>query len=355
MTADMEQWEIPEPPIKDVPRWMTEDYPGMEKDIAKDLYSAVFWSEHLKAVKEAEIAGRPIPDPSEMLVRTREMAKSLMSAVIHARKKSEAFDRAFAFLAWKVKQTGAYHFGEYETVIEFLVDAGIRDRGGELNDIKFLLEDFFPMLTQMKAVGWSVEDVLAIEDNWSRTRAAIPFIRHAADELVATTTGLDKQLKEKRVERDGLNDKLDKLDGMGMHDTPDYETVAEKYDDLVDQIDKLQDQIPGEKEKAQKKFNDTFAAILAVIPDETVKPWSSNPADKTVRTVLTKQPEFTIYDGQMTAIPGGNIFVMIVPQTLERAIQSALTNMVQFSISDPIAMIAEIEQATKKSPFVKEI
>ena len=115
--ADMENWEIPDPPEHTVPRWMMEDYNGMEQDIAKDLYAAVFWNEHTKAVKAAVEDGRPAPDPQEIIVRTREMSQALMSAVIHARNKSEAFDRAFAFLAWKVKQTGAYHLGEYETVM----------------------------------------------------------------------------------------------------------------------------------------------------------------------------------------------------------------------------------------------
>jgi hypothetical protein len=351
MTANMDSWEIPEVPTQGVPKWMTEDYPGMEMDIAKDLYSVVFWSEHAKAVKDAVDGGRPAPDPQEMLVRSREMSTALMSTVVHARNKSEAFDRAFAFLAWKVKQTGAYHFSEYESVMEFLVDAGISDKGGELNDIKFLLEDFFPMLTSMKMDGWSVEDVLAIKDNWSRTRAAIPFIRHAADELVATTNGLDKQLQEKKVEREKLETKLDDLDAEGLKDTPDYEDTSKKFEEKVDEIDSLALKIPAEKEKAQKKFNDTFAEILNVIPDISVKPWSSNPLDKTVKSVLMKTADLTLYNGQMTAIPGGSIFLAIVPSKMERAIQSALQNMIEFHITDPEVMRSEIQLAVKSSPY----
>ena len=350
MTADMQKWEVPAPIDDKMPRWMTEDYPGMEQDIAKDLYATVFWSEHMKAVKAAQDAGNPIPDPSEMVVRTREMATSLMSSVVHARNKSDAFDRAFAYLAWKVKQTGAYHYSEYDTVMEFLIDASIKDRGGELADIKFLLEDFFPMLSQMDKIGWSVEDVLAIQDNWSRTRAAIPFIRHATDLFTATPKILDQQIDEKQEELDNLEEKLSGMSG----DEPDYTQLGEKETRLENELDSLKEQKPIELEKAQKKFNEELAKVFDVIPDASIKPWSSNPADKTVKSVLLGNKEVKIYPAQMTAIPAGSIFVMIVPSNVERAIQTALATIVRFDISDPEAMCREIVSATKKSPFMEE-
>jgi hypothetical protein len=205
----------------------------------------------------------------------------------------------------------------------------------------------------MQKIGWSVEDVLAIEDNWSRTRAAIPFIRHAMDVYLSTQKALGEQIKEEKIAREKLENKLEQLDADGITG-PDYDKVDQEFSNKEGVIAKLEKALPTEIAKAEKTFNNVVAEALNAIADPSIKPWSTNPADKTIKSVMSKTPALPIYPGQYTAIPGGNIFVMIVPQQLEKAIQSALATIIQFSVSDPEAMVVDIYGAIKKSPFQEE-
>ena len=355
MTADMGTWEIPEPPTKEIPRWLTEEYVGSEHDIASDVYAAVYWNARKKLVQDAMSRGEPIPDANDIMIRSKEMSMALLKSALVARESGEALNRASIYLMWKIEKTGAFRLDpdEFDTIGEFLVNriAGLDDNSGELSDLRFLLEQFFPMIESMKSPDWSVEKLLGIKEHWSKARAAVPFLRQATSMYLESQRRIEHDLGVKRRSIERMKGWQASREARGETNTDDYKETANKIVIASLDISNLEENKEAQIEAASKEFSGKVALALNVIADPAVKPWGE-PGENTVKTALfggvLKQ---VLYPGFTTVLPGRSLFVLIVPQNLDRAVKTALSTIVEFSISDPQVMRAELDKAVKENPF----
>ena len=355
MGADMQAWEVPAPPTDNIPRWLTEDYEGSEKDIASDVYAAVYWNARAKMVKDAVAKGEPIPDANDIMVKSKEMSMALLQSALQARSSGEALNRASIYLMWKIEKTGAFRLdpNEFDTIGEFLVNriAGLDDSSGELSDLKFLLEKFFPMIESMKSPDWSVEKLLAIKDHWSKARAAVPFLRQATSMYLDSQQTIEHELKIKNNLVSRMKGWQKNREDRGEADTDEYKETATKIESTVAEISKLEETKGAQIEAASKEWGDKVTLALNVIADPAVKPWG-NPGENTVKSALFGgMDKAKLFWGMWTALPGRSVFLMILPSDLDRAVQTALSTITEFHITDPTVMHAEMLAAVKENPF----
>lgn len=188
------------------PRWLSESYPGMENDIAKDLHRNEFWKKFGEYYEKEEFTDAELD---------RAVAESYSDSTVHANTLKEGMDRVFTLMMWKIRKTGLYKLltGEYESVSEWLnakLDVGDISLG-ERSNVLYLLEEFLPALDN---IGFDSESLLLIPEKWTAARAAIPHLRNitklyrAELEMKEAELAKAEQKEQERIQKeiDGLSE-----------------------------------------------------------------------------------------------------------------------------------------------------
>lgn len=284
LSPNTEEWELPAPIdfTAGPPRWLGESYPGIEKDIARDVFSAIFWDMTQRQAKD----GQPY-DLQDQVVKARLMSEAILKAAERSQTLQEDVHRSVYELIYLAKKTGAWQMGlyEYASIEEWLKNKLPNFERGQMYDIKFLLEQLFPLLESL-GDNYHPENLLKFQEEWSKTRASIPYMRTLYNEYMSA-------LKENEA----------------------------KGDSIVD-------------DNALKTFTEGIQNTLNVIADPEVKAWSG---DKTIATELRglRQPKKKMWNGHMGSVKQRTIYVFSVPNYLDRAVENALKNIANFKGTDP--------------------
>jgi hypothetical protein len=349
--ADPKQWEVPEPLGYLPPKWMSETYPGMEEDVAHDIYSAIFWSTMQKDVAEAEKNGTPPPDMNDVIARSSEIAKTIMAAAEHLPNVKDASERAFYALVYKVKKNNLQQLSknEYDTIEEWLVDRmeTLPAGSGEMSDITFLMGEVFPMLEKIKG-GFEPTNLLSLQSYWSKTRAAIPYLRFITNRHKETVNELGHEIEKttKRVIR---------LQALQRDRTPTHRKFGPteaRIKELRGALVELNEKQEVVVEKATEIWKEGVGKTLKIIADNEVKPWGKE-GERTVKASLFngEKADIRMYEGFQGVLPGRSLFVLILPSRYERTVQNALSGLVDWKLTDPHVMADELKKAVKTNPF----
>jgi len=320
------------------PKWLTEDYPENEQDVAADIQAAFYQSLSEGLTKEQQ---------NDMDIMAQVNTKAILGASKHARKLEKTMGRAAFALAWQVVNKQLYHFdGEIETVAQWLFEQlpSYEQNSSAYYDSLFILQEFFPMIQKL-GNGWSVKKLLSLEENWSRTREAIPFMRNAVDRRVAVDEYFEEEMKtaEKQIGR--LEKKLEK------------EKDSEVREELTAEINKnklkielLGEQQPDDLEKADKKLTKEIDKALKVIID----PGVSVHGPQGVRNTLKGKIDWKIEAFKGIAIIDGDVpttktvFLIVVDKGDEGIINSCLRDAVDVRDTDPAVILHQINELFPK-------
>jgi hypothetical protein len=330
---------------------MSETYPGMEEDVAHDIYSAIFWSTLAKDVAEAEKNGAPPPDMNDVMARSSEIAKTIMAAAEHLPNVKDASERAFYTLVYMVKKNNLQQLSknEYSTIEEWLVDRleSLPAGSGEMSDITFLMGEVFPMLEKIKG-GFEPANLLSLQSYWSKTRAAIPYLRFI--------TGRHKDaVNEVGHEIEKTTKRVVRLEALQRERTPDHKQFGpteERLKELRSVLVELNEKQETVAQEATAVWKEGVDKTLKIIADTNVKPWGKE-GERTVKAALFngEKADVRMYEGFQGVLPGRSLFVLILPSRYERTVENALSGLVDWKLVDPTAMADELRKAVKTNPF----
>src|SRR5512146_952394 len=159
----------------ELPRWLVEQYPGMEKDIEAWYTSYYFWKRW--DGQEANL--------EEALVRARASAEARYKSLTQTNALKGAADKSFMLQLYEAHKSGWFrNFEEIEDVRE-LLDHMLADSmehdpaSGTRYETQFLLETMLPTMEQMNVPP---ELIIGIPQNISKARAAVPVLRRILNE-----------------------------------------------------------------------------------------------------------------------------------------------------------------------------
>lgn len=285
LSPNTEEWELPVPIdySKGAPKWLNASYPGVEKDIARDIFSAIFWDMVVKGSEKGPF------NLADGVVKARLMSEAILKAAERSQNLEGDVQRSVYELIYLAKKTGAWQMGlyEYASIEEWLRNKLPNFEHGQLYDIKFLLEQLFPLLESL-GDNYHPKNLLKFQEEWSKTRASIPYMRTLYNEYMGS-------LKE--------NETIYNSD-------PEFEATA------------------------LKAFTEGIQNTLNVIADPEVKAWSG---EKTIATELRglRQPKKKMWNGHKGSVKQRTIYVLSVPNYLDRAVENALKNIAEIRATDP--------------------
>lgn len=236
----------------DFPRWMTEVYPGIEKEIVNDVHRAMFWKEYRKVIDKLNT-----PDAVK-----RANAVALSNATVHAVVLAPAMERASILALWELKKKNAYAFvdpeAEYESIKEWLAAklTTVDTNHGAYSEIRFMLEQLLPWFEK---VGEIPEEILTIPMRYTKMRRVISTLRQQFEEFHSDIDYID-QLKREKIKEI-------------------KESSNEEVKEIKKEIKKIEKEYTEQEEEAIEKFTSVVTATLQLIADDS----SSRDAEKEVR------------------------------------------------------------------------
>ena len=308
-------------------KWLGATYPGVEKDIAKDLFSVIFWD-----MSTHQAISGVAYDLQDNVVKARLVSEAILRATERSQGLQGDMQRAMYELIYIAKQTGAWQMGlyEYATLEEWLKSRLPDLEGsGELYDIKFLLDHLFPLLEEIGDT-FQPSNLLKMQEEWSKTRASIPYMRGLYNEYIAAAQVFDTKIEKKKKEKDKLIKKQAALD----IESSEYHQNVIELATIIDDIKKVEAEKGPATEKALEVFVNGIQKTLNIIADPEV---SVRAGEKNISTELRgmRQPDRKLYNGYVATMRERTIFVFSVPNRLQRAIETALKYIMQFKMTDP--------------------
>jgi len=326
--TSIEEWTPPAPVdfTAGPPKWLGATYPGVEKDIARDLFAVIFWDMNAHQAKSGIVY-----DLQDNVVKARLVSEAILRATERSQGLQGDMQRAMYELIYIAKQTGAWQMGlyEYATLEEWLKSRLPDLEGsGELYDIKFLLDHLFPLLEEIGDT-FQPSNLLKMQEEWSKTRASIPYMRGLYNEYIAAAQVFDTKIEKKKKEKDKLVKKKATLEPA----SPEDQRITLEIGIIETEIRKVEAEKGPATEKALAIFVEGIQDTLNKIADPEV---AVRAGDKNIFTELRgmRQPKRQIYVGHNYLVGERAIFVFAVPARLERAVESLLKNILRFITSD---------------------
>ena len=317
------------------PKWMFENYEKMDADIAEDIHSAIYY------MRADQLGLEELPE--DEVLHARLIAETVMASVLQADTISEASGRAFLRQLWETQKNGYYHLApeEYATMQEWLIDKipRLKPSSGELYDTLYLLEHVFPMLEKI-GNNWDPQKLLSFRENWSKTRATLPFFHKITKDMNMTLKDIDQRIDKIKVELAVNLNKIEELEG------EEHELMQQKIDEVKEEL------VIFTKEKAEtekeviEKWKHGVDKALSVIVDPTI-PAGDNHA---IRTALygaeAMKASFT---GMKTLTNDGKtMYFFEIDGSYDRTIEKSLATIIDFEMTDMIVIRDTINKRFKK-------
>lgn len=342
LDTNIENIEPPRPLTWDAPRWMVEDYEGMEEEIAEDIYSAFYWRMRKEAEEKARQANESIDFDNDIAARARLVSKAVMDASIHADKINKGSERAFFRLVWAVQRNGFFRTSgeEFESISEWLADRipRLSEQSGELSDIMYLMQHVFPLLERIQN-GWRAPDLMKIQEHWSKTRAAVPYLRQLTRTLQDTHQTFADEIEKTEVSISKLKRKA------SVAKTPEErEEIQQEVVSLKEKVKKIEETKEKEVKKATKEFMDGFDRAFRVIQNPEVPTWGPTGVGAVLKAGSKNAlKKFQGYKALLS--DRQTLFTVIVPERYDGAVESMLRTLVDFQLTDGAIIVSDIGKA----------
>jgi hypothetical protein len=191
----MEAPQIPARLNGSPPRWVREDYPGMEVDMADWLYAAAFY----------ELFGDRLDLLDTDAAKARALAEARFAALSRSYDLSDALERSIVWQMYAFHKNGwGMLIGEYATLREVmaLLADKIPEGDSRKGQAMFLVEQFLPAIERN---GVPIEAVTGMPDNFNKAIEVVPRLRRA---LEAGDIEEITQIVEKVVDRNETKDSV---------------------------------------------------------------------------------------------------------------------------------------------------
>jgi hypothetical protein len=339
--TNLEGLRPPEPLSYVPPRWLTETYDNMHVDMAEDLFAALYHAKR-RALEKTDT----IESANVAYIDARLVADAIMDASIRADTVGEAAQRAFFHLVYIVNKHGLHQQNghEYETLQEWLGDRIVRlsSTSGEVSDIAFINQQLFPILERMPD-GWRPADLLKLKENWTKTRAAVPFLRKITSDYHNSAADLEQAIESDKSKIVRLKQTKAYIDPT----SPGYKEARDEVDSLEMSIEVCEDRKVDVLQRAAADWKKNFEETLNLIADPNVH--QDGPMGIRGKLAQLYNPDIEIFKGLKAILPGRTMFLAIVDQSYERAVESALSTIMTFDITDPDVLVYEAKSAYQKA------
>lgn len=287
----MDEWVTTLPPRPQTnPRWLTESYQGMEKDIADELHSRLFW----KAWDGKE---ETLEQESDF---ARANAEAASKALLQVGNLQGSLGRSLDLLLWRFSKNNLFRFldGEFSSIKEFLefrfYDESHEPRfevtSSEYADLNTLLTEVLPMLEQSGKVD--IEKLMCIPTKYTKVRRVMPRIRQAVQNAKLSIEPVEKNYEEAFEHAKSLE-----------------KTNGAQYAKAIKDLERVAGKLKKAEEEATTLMANSVYTILDFVGRDTVKI-----GDKEVR--VTARNINSLLDGQLPPeivappkIPGNQFFL----------------------------------------------
>jgi hypothetical protein len=318
------------------PRWQTEEYEGMERDMADDTFAGMYWSIR----DSAEERGVPF-DEKDAQAQAQAISDAMTRAAIHSKVIKDAMGRAHHINIQRVKNNGFYRTsGEFDDISQWLMSRipEYAEDSGRLSDIMFLHNVLVP--TIQKLGNGTVADLTKIPENWIKTTSAVPYLRDAADIMEAVEKKYDKDLGEANKRLAKLQQKIGVL-------SPENEQRLE-FEEQVRQINLLCVEMVAEKDEqalaAAQNFKEAFVTAMKVIQNPKIPAWGPNSVGKVLR-----RGKVVIFKGEKCILADGSVvFQVVLPADYEMAMESMNRQLIDFGMTDGKLMVSDLGKLVLK-------
>ena len=305
---------IPAPLGFTPPRWFLEDFGSMDEAIATDITSAIYW----RNIQKLKDEGKEFSEDDEVANATL-LANSVLASALQADNVSDGAHRAMLRQLWEVQRNGLFHMApeEYGSVQEWLMDRipRLSPTSGELSDVMFLLEHLFPMLEKI-GNGWDPASLLSFKEHWSKTRAAIPYMRMITKQMNNALSEVDSRFEEQKRTLSSL-------------------VIAGEEPEAIEHERRILIAVGEEKQETEerelKDWREGIEKVLNVIADPDIPAGD----DKQIKGTLFGDGKYSYsFTGTKALIGNKTVYYVEVDKDYERAIESALHTIVDFQLTD---------------------
>jgi len=318
------------------PKYLYKSYDGMEKDIADDVFSILYHQNKKKLEKKG-----PVDDVKDQVVLAKLTAEAMVEAGSHLDGLNDASKRASALNLWRTYKNNYHNMTkeEYGSTTEWLLGKLQTKKSlGEASNICFLLEHFFPLLESLNV---NPEELLGLSDNWAKTRASIPYMRHITKEMRECADPILESIEKEKTKLRKLSFELETTEP-----GEEADKIKEEIETISDNLNILAKEQKKVYEDASKEFTKKVGKVLKSIGDPNIE---ANRGPNSISSVLfngKKDP--VLFDGLKTTLPGKAIYYIVVDEDYERAFESATRNIVTWGDTDAKVIVGEVNKLFKK-------
>lgn len=309
-------------------KWLTETYDGMESDLAQDAYASFYWKIRDRLAIEAGQEGKDFEPDDDSTLNNQIRADAVSAASLQLDDLEDGSQRAKMQLWWVIKQNQLFRMTpqEYDSIEEFLSDRVPRlsPTSGEFYDIKFIMDELFPLLERVKN-GWKPKDIIALKDEWSKSRASIPYMRQLVREIQFAEKANELQIKrsEKRLQKAEVK--------VRSASTPiEKKNAEEEVSQIKHEIQEYKKEQEALYEVAKKKFQDGMDTVIGAITNPNV---SAYDGENSIKNVLFNNKQVVLYKAEKF-LTGNNttVYMIEVPNHYERTFESMTKGLLEFGV-----------------------
>jgi hypothetical protein len=337
MRKNIEENTTPPKPKGKPPRWLIEEYQGMEKDIADDIYAAIYWKLRGEAEEKAMNAKKKFEPDNDLNIQAQLIADSITEAATQANRLQSGAERASHQLIQIINDMGLFRMvrEEYDNIEQWLADRipELPAGSGGLSNANYLHNIFLPLVREY-GNGLSTQALLELKENWSKTQAAVPFMRQSSKELMDTDTSYQREIESVAVKVEKLSKKI------GKTKNPEEKQALQ---DEIQSLDEAKSNLEQERlevmKETTKKFKKNFEKVLKVITDPSVPAWGPN----NVTQILQQASGVKIFEGDKCYLGDGRVVYQIVlPADYERTMERFCRQFCEFSATDGAIMVSAL-------------
>ena len=333
---------VPPRPSEGLPEYMFTEFPGMEEKMADDIYAAVYW----KLRDQAQKQDRKADFEKDIEKQLGLQALAMTEAGVQANRVQGAADRASAMLLQLIQKNGYYRMikGEYTDIREFLADKydGMEEGSPRLSDVVFLQEVVVP--TIIKLGNGTVKDLLKMKDHWSKTTAAVPWLRDSARIMLEVEKAYNKTIEGIEMEIKDVDVRLEIF--------PEDEELKEQAKLLNSSYESEIKRRDEDLEQASKQFKAKFVKAIQVITNPSVPTWGPNG----VGEMLKRGNQQVRFEGSKCQVGDREVaFLIYVPREYERAVEAMTRQLIEFGDTDGKLMVASLGQLVLKDGKGKQV
>jgi len=333
----IEEQSTPPKPKSKPPRWLTEEYPGMEADIADDIFAAIYWKLRTEAEQKAIAAKKKFEPDEDLTVQAQLMATAITEAATQANRVQSGAERASHQLIQIINDMGLFRMvrEEYETIEQWLADRipELPPGSGGLSNANYLHNVFLPLVREY-GNGLSTQNLLELKANWSKTQAAVPFMRQSSKELTDTDAAYQTEIGDTVNKIEKLARKLEKT-----KDPTEKIALQEEVKLLSTTKKELEKEHVEVMKEVTTKFKKNFEKVLKIITDPSIPAWGPN----NVTQLLQQTSGITIFEGDKCYLSDGRVVYQIVlPADYERTMERFCKQFCEFQMTDGALMVSAL-------------